>query len=180
MSLTSDLMPKWASHSCSQHWDQSQTVMTDDVLVEEMCRNYFLIVLLLARFSLSIKRRSEAEHLERTTPISDSFLRSMAASAAPSRSLEKDNLKLLAKRWGVTWLTIPHPDHLMARWARTFCSGVTLETYFLASYLLLHVMQTSTKGWIRDKRLEQKFRFICSKHFRYTKEEWNQLFVLTR
>lgn len=30
------------------------------------------------------------------------------------------------------------------------------------------------------KRLEQQFRFICSKHFRYTEEEWNKLFVLTR
>lgn len=60
--------------------------MTDHFL---NLHNYFLTVLVLARFSLSIKRRSEAEHLERTTPISDSFLRSMAASAAPSRSLEK-------------------------------------------------------------------------------------------
>lgn len=41
----------------------------------------------LARFNLSISRRSEATHRERTAPISKSFLRSMAASAAPSRSL---------------------------------------------------------------------------------------------
>lgn len=49
--------------------------------------DHFLAVNALARFNLSINRRSEAEHLERTTPISDSFLRSIAASAAPSRSL---------------------------------------------------------------------------------------------
>lgn len=59
---------------------------------EQTLPSYFLTV--LARFSLSIKRRSEAEHLERTTPISDSFLRSMAASAAPSRSLVKDKKAL--------------------------------------------------------------------------------------
>lgn len=40
-----------------------------------------------ARFNLSINRRSAAEHLERTVAISESFFLSMAASAAPSRSL---------------------------------------------------------------------------------------------
>lgn len=49
--------------------------------------DHFLVVDALARFNLSINTRSEAEHLERTAPISDSFLRSIAASAAPSRSL---------------------------------------------------------------------------------------------
>lgn len=48
---------------------------------------HFLAAEDLARFNLSISRWSEVEHLERTAPISDSFLRSMAASAAPSRSL---------------------------------------------------------------------------------------------
>lgn len=107
---------------------------------------YFFTVLVLARFSLSIKRRSEAEHLERTIPISDSFLRSIAASAAPSRSLVKDKKEKLPKERGATYLTQPYHVYLIARWARTFCSGITLETYFLASYLLLSFMQTSTKG----------------------------------
>jgi len=49
--------------------------------------DHFLAAHVLPRFNLSINRRSEAEHLERTTPISDSFFLSMAASAAPSRSL---------------------------------------------------------------------------------------------
>lgn len=49
--------------------------------------DHFLAVEALALFNLSINKRSEAEHLERTAPNSDSFLRSIAASAAPSRSL---------------------------------------------------------------------------------------------
>lgn len=56
------------------------TLRTDD---------HFLAAVALARFSLSISSRSEVEHLERTAPISDSLLRSMAASAAPSRSLTR-------------------------------------------------------------------------------------------
>lgn len=107
---------------------------------------YFFTVLVLARFSLSIKRRSEAAHLERTIPISASFLRSIAASAAPSRSLVKHKREKWPKERGATSLTHPRPVYLMARWARTFCSGITLETYFLASYLLLRFMQASTKG----------------------------------
>lgn len=52
--------------------------------------DHFLAAVARARFSLSTSRRSEAEHLERTAPISDSLRRSMAASAAPSRSLQVD------------------------------------------------------------------------------------------
>lgn len=52
--------------------------------------DHFLAVAARARFNLSISRRSEAVHLERTAPISDSFFRSMAASAAPSKSLQEE------------------------------------------------------------------------------------------
>lgn len=37
----------------------------------------------------------------------------------------------------------PHPT---ARWALTFCSSVTLDTYFLASNLLFRFTHASTKG----------------------------------
>lgn len=57
--------------------------------------DHFLVAEVLARFNLSINTRSEAEHLERTTPISDSFLRSIATSAAPSRSLVTREKELL-------------------------------------------------------------------------------------
>lgn len=52
--------------------------------------DHFLAAEALARFNLSISSRSEAEHLDRTAPISESFLRSIAASAAPSRSLAEE------------------------------------------------------------------------------------------
>ncbi len=41
-----------------------------------------------------------------------------------------------------------------ARWALTFCSGVTLDTYFLASYLLWCLMHTTTNGC--NKKKERK------------------------
>lgn len=125
---------------------RNHAVIKDRVVAKQTRARYFFTVLVLARFSLSIKRRSEAEHLERTIPISDSFLRSIAASAAPSRSLVKYRKEKLPKGRGATYLTHPYHLYLIARWARTFCSGITLETYFLASYLLLRFMQTSTKG----------------------------------
>lgn len=66
--------------------------------------DHFLAVEALARFNLSISRRSEAEHLERTAPISDSFLRSIAASAAPSRSLTGGEEEELPEWSGLTCL----------------------------------------------------------------------------
>lgn len=142
----------WSQPGRNRHFLAANTrynanaVIKDHAVAEQTRERYFFTVLVLARFSLSIKRRSEAEHLERTIPISDSFLRSIAASAAPSRSLVKYKKEKLPKEGGATSLTHPYHVYLIARWARTFCSGITLETYFLASYLLLRFMQTSTKG----------------------------------
>lgn len=89
MSITSELNQEVMITFSANIWNDVHRVKKDHFLVEQRCQDYFLTVLVLARFSLSIKRRSEAEHLERTTPISASFLRSIAASAAPSRSLGK-------------------------------------------------------------------------------------------
>lgn len=66
--------------------------------------DHFLAAVHLARFSLSINSRSDAEHLERTTPISDSLLRSIAASAAPSRSLTRRGDEELPEWSGLTCL----------------------------------------------------------------------------
>ncbi len=66
--------------------------------------DHFLAVEALARFNLSISRRSEAGHLERTAPISVSFLRSIAASAAPSRSLTGREEEELPEWSGLTCL----------------------------------------------------------------------------
>lgn len=64
-----------------------------------------MVAVVRARFSLSISSRSEAEHRERTAAISDSFLRSMAASAAPSRSLTgRGREEELPERVGLTCL----------------------------------------------------------------------------
>lgn len=67
-------------------------------------KGHFLATEALARFNLSINERSEAEHLERTATISDSFLCSMAASAAPSRSLTRREDEELPEWSGVTCL----------------------------------------------------------------------------
>lgn len=68
--------------------------------------DHFLAAEALARFNLSISSRSEAEHLDRTAPISESFLRSIAASAAPSRSLAEEEgwLPRRPETWGLTCL----------------------------------------------------------------------------
>lgn len=123
--------------------------------VDTFWQDHFLATEALARFNFSIIRRSAAEHLERTAPISDSFLRSIAESAAPSRSLaaeEEEEEEELSERSALPcrWHHSCSESYLTARWARTFCSGVTLETYFFASYLLLRFMQTSTKAWRGD------------------------------
>lgn len=112
--------------------------------------DHFLAAVALARFNLSTSRRSEAEHLDRTAPISESFLRSMAASAAPSRSLTGREEEESADDVTGDITGDVTESYLMARWALTLCSGVTLVTYFLASYLLLLFMQTSTNAcrWI--------------------------------
>jgi len=121
--------------------------------------HHFLAAVTRARFNLSISCRSEAEHLERTAPISESFLRSMAASAAPSKSLKRREEELAGGQVSPADNVTGVSSYLTARWALTFCSGVTLETYFLASYLLLYLMQISTKAW---KRHQAKTDGKCS------------------
>lgn len=46
--------------------------------------------------------------------------------------------------------------HPMAKCARTLCSGVTLVTYFFASYLLFLFIHTSTKGWRRERSRKRR------------------------
>lgn len=77
------------------------------VLSHWQAQGHFLeaVTVALARFNLSITSRSEARHRERTTPISESFLRSMAASAAPSRSLGRRKGRMSVTRGGVASLS---------------------------------------------------------------------------